>query len=177
MKIFFTILCIFSIGSMTWGDVSLTIYESDNVTLFDFRDILVGTTLKCRVSSDTSNTWIGTVLLQETDSELGCLSDAEPLPAAGDNSSAYFWEDGSSSGFDLYADSNPIVGDWFTLTYTALAEGYPSIGLYNYDTNFQKEWVDTKTFHQITPEPTSSLLIGFGSLISLYFRRKSHRLS
>jgi len=102
---------------------------------------------------------------------LGFLSEAEYLPAAGNNSVAFFWEDDFSSGFDLYAGPNPIASDWFILTYTALAEGSPSLGLFDYDVSFQVP-VQTVTIHQI-PEPVASLLLGLGGMLSLYFRRPS----
>jgi len=174
MKVFLPILCFLSFSSATWGDVSLLLCESDGMTPFDFRDINVGASLKCIVRSDDADYWNGGVLLTEANRDLGFLSDAEYLPAAGNNSVAYFWEDDFSSGFDLYAGPDPIAGDWFILTYTALAEGSPSLGLFDYDVSFRVP-VQTITIHQI-PEPVTNLLLGLGGMLSLYFRRPSKGL-
>ncbi len=171
MKVILFILCFFSISSVTWGDVSLLVFESDGMTPFDFRDINVGASLKCIVRSDAADYWNGGLLLTDANRDFGVLSDAEYLPAAGHNSVAYFWEDEFSSGFDLYAGPDPIAGDWFILTYTALAEGSPSVGLFDYDVSFQVP-VQTVTIHQI-PEPVTSLLLGLGGIFSLYVRRPS----
>ncbi len=171
MKVILYILCFFSISSVAWGEVSLSIFESDGMTPFNFRDINVGASLKCIVRSEAADYWNGGVLLTDANRDLGFLSDAEYLPAAGHNSVAYFWEDEFYSGFDLYTDPHPAVGDWFMITYTALAEGSPSLGLFDYDVSF-KVPVQTVTIHQI-PEPVASLLLGLGGMLSLYFRRPS----
>lgn len=172
MKVILYILCFFSISSVTWGEVSLSIFESDGMTPFDFRDIYIGTTLKCIVRSDADKYWDGSVYLTQSDRNMGVLSDAVCLPSAGKNSFASPWEDGFYSGFDLYTDPYPAVGDWFMITYTALAVGSPAINLFEFDDTGIQFPLDSQLIHQI-PEPTASLLFGLGSIFSLYFRRPS----
>jgi len=129
--------------------------EADGVTPFDFRDIMVGTTLTVVIveSNSSSDAFCGGVLITDDDRyqgrlfgwdrdpcylEVNCNSNngvpsGEPgdwtgshLPLAGPNATVYTRKDSVVWGFDTETDPNPTAGDWFMLDYTALSINDPN---------------------------------------------------
>jgi hypothetical protein len=157
------VFCIVFFGIVTFATaaVTLNVYESDGVTLFDHRNIRVGTELKLIVSSDSNDLWSGGLFLDTENRNLGCLSGSGYNPNTRDWGDCHYshagsepyvcaWEDSLIQGFDLFTsleeDAEP--GDWFVVDYVALAPGEPNVGFYDYAAS----WYDPNAFvflHQV----------------------------
>ncbi|MHC4951534.1 MAG: hypothetical protein ACYTEU_11205, partial [Planctomycetota bacterium] len=131
--------------ALSSAKVTLEIYESDGVTLFDNRKITVGTELKLIVSSDSNDLWSGGVFLDGESRELGFLfgSGYDPntrdwtdchLSDSGSEPYVYAWEDSLIQGFDLFTspEDDAAPGDWFVIDYVALEPGEPNVGFYEH---------------------------------------------
>lgn len=138
---------------------TLEIYDANGLTLFDGRNIMVGTQLKLVVVSDSNDFWSGGLFMDGPDRSLASLSGAGKDPNSRDYSDSHLedaglealvtrWEDSVIEGFDLFSDSNCVSGDWFEIDYTALAPGDPNLGFYEYSVS----WDDPNerfTIHQV----------------------------
>lgn len=151
------VFCIVFLGMVTLATaaVTLDVYESDGVTLFDHRNIRVGTELKLIVSSDSNDLWSGGLFLDTENRVLGYLSGSGYDPSTRDWADCHYsnagsepyvcaWEDSLIQGFDLFTsleeDAQP--GDWFVVDYVALAPGEPNVGFYDYAAS----WYDPNAF-------------------------------
>ena len=140
---FFTVF----LGFVTFATakVTLDVYESDGVTLFDHRNITPGTELKLVVSSDSNDLWSGGLFLDSTSRDMGVLVGSGYDPNTWDWTDCHFsnagsepyvseWQDSLIQGFDLYTsleeDAEP--GAWFVIDYIALEPGEPNVGFYEY---------------------------------------------
>jgi len=157
------VFCIVFLGMVTLATaaVTLDVYESDGVTLFDHRNIRVGTELKLIVSSDSNDLWSGGLFLNKENRDLGYLYGNGYDPNTRDWADCHYsnagsepyvcaWEDSLIQGFDLFTsleeDAEP--GDWFMVNYVALAPGEPNVGFYDYAAS----WYDPNAFvflHQV----------------------------
>jgi hypothetical protein len=157
------VFCIVFLGMVTLATaaVTLDVYESDGVTLFDHRNIRVGTELKLIVSSDSNDLWSGGLFLNKENRDLGYLSGSGydsntrdwadcHYSDAGSEPYVCAWEDSLIQGFDFFTsleeDAEP--GDWFMVNYVALAPGEPNVGFYDYAAS----WYDPNAFvflHQV----------------------------
>lgn len=140
--------------------VTLNVYESDGQTLFDGRNITVGTDLKLIVTSDANDFWSGGLFIGDENRDIAVLTGSGKDPNSRDYSNNHFaeagpeayvmhWEDSVIEGFDLFSsDVNCVPGDWFVIDYTALAPGDPNVGFYEYSVG----WDDPNehvVFHQV----------------------------
>ena len=114
------IICVIFIGiiSKAPAEVTLNIYESDGLTLFNnSQNIRVGTELKLVVSSDANDFWSGGLFLDKTGRQFAVLSGSgyDPnsrdywdchLIDAGSDAVATWWEDSLIEGFDLFSTSD-----------------------------------------------------------------------
>lgn len=139
--------------------VTLDVYESDGLKLYDGRNIMVGTELKLIVASDANDFWSGGLFIVGGNRDLAILSGSGKDPNSRDYSDSHWddagpealvtrWEDSVIEGFDLFSDSNCVPGDWFMIDYTALAPGDPNVGFYEYSVS----WDDPNafvTFYQV----------------------------
>ena len=154
------ILTFIWIASLATAQVTMDVYESDGTTLFDNRNIAVGTQLKLIVSSDSSEFWGGGLFITDSNRDLALLSGSgrDPnsrdyqdchLAAAGSEAIVSHWEDSLIEGFDLFSSfvDDPISGDWFVIDYTALTPGDPNVGFYEYDISWDQP-NSFVTFHQ-----------------------------
>lgn len=127
--------------------VTLNIYESDGQTLFDGRNVMVGTELKLMVASDANDFWSGGLFISGGNRDLAVLSGSGKDPLswdwsdchltnAGPESLAIRWEDSVIEGFDLFSDVNCLPGDWFVIDYMALAPGEPNVGFYEHSVSW-----------------------------------------
>ena len=155
------IICAIFIGTLSGAGAKriLDIYESDGLTLFNHRNVRVGTELKLVVASDANDFWSGGVFISESDRNLATLTGwgYDPntrdysgcrLPDAGPDALVTRWEDSVIEGFDLFSGLYCTPGEWFEINYTALAPGNPNIGFYEY----RSSWDDPNTsvtIHQV----------------------------
>ena len=145
------------------GDVSISVYESDGITPFDGRNIIVGTELTLIIRSDSGDYWNGGVFLAGGNRGLGVVSargwDPNTLDwaesrtaAAGVMATVWEYRDSWLWGCDLYTDSYGVeAGDWFILDYEAIAVGDPNFGFYDYSQSWD-EPISTITLSQF-PSP------------------------
>ncbi len=150
-------------SAVVLGDVTLSVYETDGITPFDGRDIIVGTELTVIINSDSGDYWSGGVFLAGDNRGLGVLSarDWDPntldwagsrTEAAGAMATVWEYQDSWLWGCDLYTDSYGVeAGDWFILDYEATAVGDPNFGFYDYSQSWDYP-VSTVTFTQV-PSP------------------------
>jgi hypothetical protein len=162
MKLVSMCVAIALFASVAVGATMLRVCESDGVTPFDDREIMVGTRLTFIVSSDSEGYWSGGLFLLGQNRVLGLLSarDADPnsrdwtgshYPAAGDLATVSKWNDSYIWGFDMYTDdSNSISGDWFIFDYEAIGAGEPNVAFYEYDVS----WDDPNYFVNLVQSPT-----------------------
>lgn len=148
--------------SILQAKVHLHVYEVDGKTLFDDRDIMVGTELTLIVSAYHSNFWSGGLFVWGYDRALASLSARAFDPnsrdwveshfeAAGENARVTQWKDSDIWGFDLYtSDSNSVAGDWFIIDYKAIDVGDPNVGFYEHDVS----WNDPNGFVYFSHIPT-----------------------
>lgn len=157
------VFCIVFFGVLRFATaaVTLDVYESDGVTLFDHRNIRVGTELKLIVSSDSNDLWSGGLFLNTESRDLGYLAGSGYDPNTRDWADCHYsnagsepyvsaWEDSLVQGFDLFTsledDAEP--GVWFAVDYVALEPGEPNVGFYDYAAS----WYDPNAFvflHQV----------------------------
>lgn len=150
------------ISAASTAKVTLDIYESDGLTLFDGRNIMVGTKLKLIVTSDTNDYWSGGLFIDGSNRDLGILSGSGKdlntrdysdchWENAGPEATVTQWEDSVIRGFGLFAGSNCVPGDWFAIDYTALEPGEPNVGFYEYSVS----WDDPNDFVMFNQVPAA----------------------
>jgi hypothetical protein len=149
------------------AQITVEVYEEDGVTLFDNRNIPVGTSLKLIIASDSNEFWSGGLFISDSDRDLGSLSGAGKEPNSLDWAGCHWeeagpyamvtdWEDSLIKGFDFYAsECNSVPGNWFVVDYTALAPGNPDIGFYTYDVS----WYEPNMLIPIHQVPVSDFNI------------------
>lgn len=142
-KLAFLVLFL-SITSIVAADVSTRVCEADGNTLFDGRDIMVGTNLTIIVSSDVDDDYLPCDLaIQGTDRDYGILSardynditchyDGSLLEAAGEDAYVFLWHDDflEVDGFSYTGEGN--AGDWFIVDYNATDIGDCNVGFYEW---------------------------------------------
>ncbi|MHC4423810.1 MAG: hypothetical protein ACYSWR_03965 [Planctomycetota bacterium] len=195
MKKLVTLILSFGIVPIAAGQVTLKVYEADEVTPFDCNDdIMVGTRLTLIVSSDSNNTWSGGLFIADQNRALGTLAgrDWDPnaivnssndvisgdwtgshFAEAGDMARVMDWVDSSICGFDLYTSvvcandwpGNPNVGDWFIIDYYAEEVGDCNVGFYDYDIS----WGEPNYYITFSHVPTRDLnfdeVVNFGDFV------------
>jgi hypothetical protein len=169
-----TILLLFYYMTLpTQGAVSTRVCEADDHTLFDDRDIMVGTKLTVLVGSNLAEYWYGGALGVEEDDMLniGCLYGRgydgfgypnSCLPAAGVD--AAVWSTVSYGyGFEFYGGYEPNVGDCFIFDYNALGIGDCNIDFYDFDHGTKP--IHTLTLHHVrTRDFDGDTVVGFADL-------------
>ena len=128
--------------------VLVKVFESDGLTPFDDRDIMVGAELTIIVSSASTDYWGGGLYVAGQNRALASLSAREFDPnaldwtgshydEAGDYAKVTAWTGTNIWGFDLYSsDSNSVSGDWFIIDYEAIGSGDPNVWIYDYADSF-----------------------------------------
>ena len=116
---------------------------------FVYRDIMVGTKLTIIVSSDANGYWSGDLAITGQDQDYGLLSargyntttldwEGSRLPAAGDMSHVWDWEQPGIDGFSFNGDTNAVAGDWFIIDYTATNAGICNVGFYDHNISWDE---------------------------------------
>lgn len=133
-----------SITSIVAANVSTRVCEADGNTLFDGRDIMVGTNLTIIVSSDVDDDyWPCDLAIKGTNRDYGVLSardynditghyDGSFLEAAGEDAYVFLWHDDilEVDGFSYTGEGN--AGDWFIVDYNATDIGDCNVGFYEW---------------------------------------------
>ncbi|MCK5172759.1 MAG: hypothetical protein KAR47_05165 [Planctomycetes bacterium] len=143
MKAISIVVLIACIVSIVHANARLKVYEADGTTLFDGREIMVGTRLTFIVSSDSGGYWSGGLFIEGQNRAFGALTARDPDPnsrdwagshyeEAGDEAGVFPWNDSAIWGFDLYTSDIATAGDWFILDYEAIGAGDPNVGFYDY---------------------------------------------
>jgi len=142
------------------AQITLKLYEPDDVTPIDGIDIMVGSKMSLIVSSDANDYWSGGLFIRGQDRALATLygRDSDPnirdytkshYPAAGSMAKVTKWTDSYIWGFDLYgSDINATAGDWFVIDYEAVDFGDPNVEFYDYGDS----WYEPNlilTFHHV----------------------------
>ena len=142
--------------SLVCGQTTVTVYEADGTTPFDYRDIMTGTKLTLVVSSDSNDYWSGGLFIGGDNRTLGTLSARDYDANTRDYTGSHFeeagnlakvtgWKDSSIWGFDMftfyptYGDSNSentLSGNWFIIDYTAEKAGDCNVGFYDYSVSW-----------------------------------------
>jgi len=183
MKKLLTLILVLGMAPIAAGQVSLKVYEADEVTPFDSNEaIMVGTRLTLIVSSDSNDYWSGGLFIADRNRALGTLAGRSYDPntrdwtdlhyeAAGDLAKVTAWKDSSIWGFDLYTfypvdgnseDNSTITGDWFIVDYYADEVGECNVGFYDYSVS----WDDPNYYITFSHIPTRDLnsdeVVNFG---------------
>jgi hypothetical protein len=161
VKKLLTLILALAIVPIAAGQVTLKVYEADEVTPFDSNEaIMTGTKLTLIVSSDSNDYWSGGLFITGLDRALGTLAgrDLDPntrhwtgshYDDAGDLAKVTAWKDSSIWGFDLYTfypvypgDGNSegnstVPGDWFIIDYYADEVGDCNVGFYDYSISWE----------------------------------------
>lgn len=157
VSVYFVFLALFS---PLFAQVALNVYEADGVTLFNNRNITVGTKLKLIVASDSNEFWSGGLFIAGQNRNLSRLDGIGKDPNSQDWTGCHWaeagpyalvadWEDSLIQGFDLFSsDCNSLPGSWFVVDYTALAPGDPNVGFYDYDISWDTSNARV-TIHQV----------------------------
>jgi len=131
-----------------YAAVSVEIYESDGLTPFDGRPLMVGSHVCIVVSSDVAGYWGGGLFITGDDRALARLygRGRDPdscdwrdshYPAAGDDARVISWMNQDMWGFDTYtSDANGLPGRWFILDYEAIGVGEPNLQVFDYAHSF-----------------------------------------
>ena len=163
MKKLLMLTLISCIVPITIAQVTFEIYEVDGETIFDGRDIMVGTELVFVVSSDTNDYWSGGLFVAGQDRALGTLYgrdsnsntrnyDGSHYESAGEFAKVWAWRDSEIWGFDLYlCDVNAVAGDWFIIDYEADKVGDCSVEFYDYGISWDNP-SQTVSFTHIFPQ-------------------------
>lgn len=174
-KLLVLILALGIVGTAA-AQISVQVYEADEVTPFDNSDIMVGTELTIIVSSDSNDYWSGGLFIAGQDRALGTLAGKglDPNdPNARDNTDSHYkdagdfarvtaWKDSSIWGFDLLTfypvdgnseDNSTVASDWFVIDYEANEVGDCNVGFYDYSTS----WNDPNYFLNFSHSPTRDL--------------------
>ena len=156
LKYVLSVVIVFA--SLVCGQTTVTVYEADGTTPFDYRDIMVGTRLTLIVSSDSNDYWSGGLFIGGDNRALGTLSARDYDANTRDYTGSHFeeagnlakvtgWKDSSIWGFDMftfypvYGDSNSentLLGDWFIIDYTAEKAGDCNVGFYDYSISWDE---------------------------------------
>lgn len=159
------VLVLAAFTPMATARVWVSVYQSDGKTPLAavdanhpnvYRDIMVGTRLTLVLSSDSSEYWIGNLLLSWEDAKYARLSGRGyvlPLPdsrirfpnyrdsrleAAGTKAAVWDVVDSKRIGLGFRSDHTPYIsgghpaypGDWFIVDYYAEQAGSSQVGLY-----------------------------------------------
>ena len=154
MKKLVILTFILGIAPIALGQVSLQVYEADEVTPFDCNsNVMIGDKLVLIVSSDSNDYWSGGLFIKGQDRLLGTLAGRDKDPNsrdwtgsryadAGDFAIVTEWKDSDMWGYDLYTfypvdsnseDNSTVPGDWFIIDYYANEVGECNVGFYDYD--------------------------------------------
>lgn len=154
MKKLVILTFILGIAPIVFGQVSLQVYEADEVTPFDCNsNVMAGSKLVLIVSSDSNDCWSGGLYITGQERLLGTLAGRDKDPDsrdwtgsrytdAGDFAIVTAWKDSDMFGYDFYtfypvdgySEANSTVpGDWFIIDYFADEVGECNVGFYDYD--------------------------------------------
>lgn len=141
--------------SLACAQVDVYVYESDEITPFDDRQIMVGEELTLIINSDSNDYWQGSLFIDGNDRAFGTLSGRGYDTNSQDYTESHFqdagtyarvtgWTDSSMWGFDMYtyyptyptdtnlSESNDTVpGDWFIIDYKAEKPGDCNVLFYD----------------------------------------------
>lgn len=143
--------------------VTVRVCEADGATLFDNRDIMVGTKLTFIGNANNLDPCDCDFLIPEAQLSYGQLSGRDwndvtmdykgsRFPAAGQN--AVVWDDVAPPdgiGMVFYSDPLPLAtGDWFIIDYTALGVGDCNVTFYTKpSTGYPFIPINVYTFHHV----------------------------
>ena len=140
VKGFLTLTLVLGIAPIALGQISLNVYDADEITPFDCNGhTMVGTRLTLIVSSDSNDYWSGGLFITGQDRALGTLGGRDYDPNTRDWTGSHFedagdlakvteWRDSFIWGFDFYTfypvngnseDNSTVPGDWFIIDYYA----------------------------------------------------------
>jgi len=175
---------ILGIAPIALGQISLQVYEADEVTPFDCNgDVMAGSKLVLVVSSDSNDYWSGGLYIAGQDRVLGTLAGrgldpndpnardytGSHLEDAGDLAKVTAWRDSSMWGFDLYTcypfypfdnnseGSSTVAGDWFIIDYFADEVGECKVGFYEYNDDISISWTEPNYLVIFSNVPTRDL--------------------
>ena len=174
VKGFLTLTLVLGIAPIALGQISLNVYDADEITPFDCNGhTMVGTRLTLIVSSDSNDYWSGGLFITGQDRALGTLGGRDYDPNTRDWTGSHFedagdlakvteWRDSFIWGFDFYTfypvngnseDNSTVPGDWFIIDYYADEVGECNVGLYGYNISWDEPNY-CLTFHNV---PTRDL--------------------
>ena len=148
MKYWIVLVLLSGILAPAYAQSYLTVYEADGETLFDSRNIMVGTQLTCVVSVDCNDYWSGGIFVEGENRFLSGLSARNTDPNSRDYRGSHYdnagfyanvtaWNDSIIWGFDFYgSDFNSMPGDWFIIDYEALEAGEPNVWFMDYSVSW-----------------------------------------
>ena len=178
-----TLILALAIVPIAAGQVTLKVYEADEVTPFNSNEaIMAGTKLTLIVSSDSNDYWSGGLFITGQDRALGTLAgrDLEPntrdwtgshYDDAGDLAKVTAWKDSSIWGFDVHTfypvdgkseNSSTVPGDWFIIDYYADEVGDCNVGFYDYSISWDDPNYDITFSHIPTRDLNSDEVVNFG---------------
>jgi len=158
LKYLTTVVLLLAISSIAMGEVSARVCLADANTpleladpnlqtdpnVFVYRKIMVGTKLTIIIDSNVPGYWDGGLYISATYGGYGVLSardyndittdwDGSCLEAAGENAKVSVISENVRSGFELFAASDAVAGDWFILDYNATKIGICQVDFYDYN--------------------------------------------
>jgi hypothetical protein len=149
-----TLTLILVTAPIALGQVSLKVYEADEVIPFDCNSsVMVGDKLVFVVISDSNDYWSGGLFIKGQDRALGTLAGRDKDPNSRDWTGSHYvdagdfaivtgWKDSDMWGYDLYtfypvdeySEANSTVpGDWFVIDYYADDVGDVNVVFYEYN--------------------------------------------
>jgi len=158
VKRLLALILVLSIVPVASAQITLKVYEADEITPFDCNDdVMVGTELIIIISSDSNDYWSGGLFIAGQDRALGTLAGRDYDPNTRDWTGSHYedagefakvsgWKDSSIWGFDLYTfypignpDNNSTVpGDWFGIDYYVDEIGDCNVGFYDYNVSWNE---------------------------------------
>lgn len=143
MKMLVKSLIVLLLCSVSWGEVSTSVYLADGNTPLLYNEIMVGMNLKIKVSSTEAEDFDGYLLLADSNSALANLNadfnfPSESIyPEAGTRAyierfiQGSFYDIGDVNGTALGTWQDPSAGDWFIVDYNAVVLGDCVVGFYS----------------------------------------------
>lgn len=164
----YILLIVIVFASSVCGQTDVYVYEADEVTPFEYQDIMVGTKLTLIVNSDSNDYWRGGLFIRDDNRAFGNLSARDYDANTRDYTGSHFeqaghfakvtgWQDSSIWGFDMctfypvcgdFNDVDTRPGDWFIIDYEAKEAGICNVGFYDYSISWNEPIYDL-TFTQV----------------------------
>jgi hypothetical protein len=156
------ILATIGVPTVATASITVRVCEADGTTLFNNRDIMVGTKLTIIVDSNDTEFWAGDIAILGDLQNYGVLSgrdfnettgdwEGSHFPAAGDKAVVWTWDyEEGILGFNFSTDVYPTEsGDWFVVDYTATAVGDCNVAFYDYSMEPSYFLPSTGAFHHV----------------------------